>query len=368
MRVKGYLAGWIALGMGFGGLAVGGELDPKVRELMKKYEREAAEEAAKQAPKPQPKPRAPVKPPPQPKPKVAKPQPKPAPVELPAEVVSESASIAPPMMVRIPAGCFLMGSPLTETGRKSDERQHRVCVEAFEIGQREVTVEEFGRFFVETGYRTDAERDMGGPEGCFIAYRDGDEWKYGYRAGYSWKNPNFQQSDDHPVVCVSWNDAVAYTQWLSRETGRTYRLPSEAEWEYAARAGTTTARYWGDDPNRACWYANVADQTAGQTFSGWTIHDCTDSYVYTAPVGSFQPNAWRLYDMLGNVWEWTCSAYAKEYDGSEIKCTTKDTIGPLAVRGGTWSTLPARVRSAYRARDDPADRNFSRGFRLARSL
>jgi formylglycine-generating enzyme required for sulfatase activity len=242
-------------------------------------------------------------------------------------------------------------------------------VEAFEIGQREVTVGEFRRFVAVMNYRTDAEQNAGGREGCIIAYRDGSEWKYGYRAGYSWKNPNFQQGDDHPVVCVSGNDAVAYTQWLSRETGQRYRLPSEAEWEYAARAGTTGARYWGDDPDRACRYANVYDQSSERVNGfGWEAHACDDGWVHTAPVGLFQPNAWKLYDLLGNVGEWTCSVYDKDYGGAEQKCSNKNTTGPLAVRGGSWYYGPASVRSAFRGRDDPAGRYNNQGFRLARSL
>ena len=275
-----------------------------------------------------------------------------------------------PALVVIPAGEFQMGSPESEAGRGSDERRHRVKIEkTFALGQYEVTVGEFRRFVAAKNYQTDAEKNAGGSEGCFISYREGNEWKYGYRAGFSWKKPNFQQGEDHPVVCVSWNDALAYVKWFSQETGQTYRLPTEAEWEYAARAVTPTARYWGDDPSQACRYANVADRTAEQTFLGWTIHDCTDGYVYTAPVGSFQPNAWKLYDMLGNVWEWTCSEWDEKYGGAESRCSTNNgTTGARAVRGGSWFYFPVRVRSALRFWYDPTHRNYYRGFRLARSL
>jgi len=170
------------------------------------------------------------------------------------------------------------------------------------------------------------------------------------------------------VVCVSWNDAVAYTVWLNKETGNEYRLPTEAEWEYATRAGTTTARPWGNDPDQACRYANVADETLKQTFSNWTTHDCTDGATYTAAVGSFQANAWRLHDIMGNVLEWTCSLYDKDYGGAEKECNYNDTTGPRALRGGSWFYVPAWVRSAARLWYTPTFRFLNAGFRLARSF
>lgn len=298
------------------------------------------------------------------------PMPIPVPVpELEAEPIQEEKIATPrPAMVRIEGGCFQMGSPMHEESRRNNEPQHKVCVQNFEIGKYEVTVGEFRRFVEATRYRTDAERNADGKEGCYIAYREGSEWTNGYQSGFSWKEPNFKQDDNHPVVCVSWNDAVAYAEWLTKQTGENYRLPSEAEWEYAARAGTTSARYWGDDPNQACRYANVGDRTAKETHPGWTIHDCTDNYVYTAPVGRYSPNAWRLHDMLGNVWEWTCSRYDADYNGLEEKCADKDTIGPRAVHGGSWGDVPAGVRSAFRSWVGPALRFSYWGFRLARSL
>ncbi|MCA9096669.1 MAG: SUMF1/EgtB/PvdO family nonheme iron enzyme, partial [Planctomycetaceae bacterium] len=210
-----------------------------------------------------------------------------------------------------------------ETDRDEDERQHEVCVTAFEIGKDEVTVGEFKRFVEATNHRTDAERNVGGHEGCFAW--SAIDVKGAWRAGIDWRKPGFTQRDNYPVVCVSWNDAMAYTVWLNRETGQSYRLPTEAEWEYAARAGTTTARYWGQDPDQACSYANVADQTKGPEGLGWTEkHECNDGYWYPAPVGRFRANNWQLNDMLGNVWEWTCSLYDKDYGGAEKKCIKKN--------------------------------------------
>ncbi len=281
-----------------------------------------------------------------------------------------------PAMVVIPAGEFKMGSPSGEAGREpgdAKEQQHPVKIErAFALGQYEVTVGEFKRFADASGYQTDAERNT--EKGC-SAWPENTEGVE--QIDLSWREPGHEHKDNHPVVCVSWNDALAYIKWLSDQTDQPYRLPSEAEWEYAARAGTTGARHWGDDPNQACRYANVAGLEAKTRYRvimsiyGEAIQmiQCRDGYLDAAPVGSYQPNGWKLYDMLGNVWEWTCSAYAKDYDGSEAKCANKDTTSPLAVRGGSWANfMPASVRSAKRDRKNPSNCFNSLGFRLARSL
>jgi formylglycine-generating enzyme required for sulfatase activity len=166
----------------------------------------------------------------------------------------------------------------------------------------------------EKGYKTEAE--TGG--GTYIWNRGKGKWEI--KKGAYWDNPGFNQIDRHPVTCVSWNDAQAFIKWLNKKTGSSYRLPSEAEWEYAARAGTKTARFWGDDPNDACSYANVADQTKSPDgkFQWSDIHECTDGYWFTAPVGSFRSNAFGLYDMLGNVSEWCQDVYGNYTAGSLI--------------------------------------------------
>ncbi len=274
-----------------------------------------------------------------------------------------------PEMVLIKAGCFHMGSPESEARRNSDEKQHQACIKDFMLGRQEVTVGEFKRFVEATGYRTDAEKNTA-KEGCFVNYREGNVWEGGYQTGYSWKNPNFAQNDHHPVVCVSWNDVIAYIEWLSTETRQSYRLPTEAEWEYAARAGIVTAQYWGEKLDMVCRYENVADQTEDQIFQEGSVYKCTDGYVYTAPVGSFKENPWGLKDMLGNVSEWTCSSYDQEYSGSEQECSEKDTAKYIAKRGGAWNNSPKgrSVRSAYRSRTAILSRGNMEGFRLARSL
>jgi formylglycine-generating enzyme required for sulfatase activity len=240
-----------------------------------------------------------------------------------------------PTMVSFTGGCFLMGSPESEEGRNSDEIQHEVCVDGFELGKHEVTNREYRRF------RPD--HDSGDYEG------------------------HSANGDDQPVVRVSWDDAVAYAAWLSEQTGLNYRLPTEAEWEYAARGGTQTARYWGEDPDQACAYANANDQTSDSIFGwSWDAHNCTDGYAVTAPVGQFQANAYGLKDMLGNVWEWTCSEYSSSYDGSELVCQTSGRA-PRVHRGGSFFAEPGYVRAARRYNDLPDDAYIDIGFRLART-
>ncbi|MCB1920250.1 MAG: SUMF1/EgtB/PvdO family nonheme iron enzyme [Candidatus Competibacteraceae bacterium] len=251
---------------------------------------------------------------------------------------SSPGSFIEPEMVTITGGTFLMGSPTSEVGRDSDEQQHSVTVASFAMGKYEVTFDEYDRFTEATG-RTKP---------------DDEGWGRGRR----------------PVINVDWFDATAYAQWLSQQTGLAYRLPTEAEWEYAARAGTTTARYWGENPDLACGYANVADRTVLETFPTWTIHNCDDGYTYTAPVGSFTANRWGLYDMLGNVWEWTCSLYKNPYDGEEQICNANNATSFRVLRGGSWDYVPTKVRSAYRDASEFGRSTLanSRGFRIARSL
>ncbi len=278
------------------------------------------------------------------------------------------ADIPVPDMVAVAGGCFYMGSRDKEQGRKDNERRHWVCVEDFSLGRHEVTVRQFRRFVAASGHATDAERNLG-KDGC-LAYNPGDagkQWKY--RASTNWRQPNPYQANEerHPVSCVSWNDARAYIDWLNRETRTTYRLPTEAEWEYAARAKTTTARFWGDDPRDACEYANITDLTTQAGHSWSERHECKDGHYFVAPVGRYRANSFGLHDMLGNVWEWTCSAFDKGYDGDETRCVGRVAGGARVLRGGSWGYGPARARSAARSRNGAIARFSDLGFRLARS-
>jgi serine/threonine-protein kinase PpkA len=269
-----------------------------------------------------------------------------------------------PEMVSIKGGCYEMGSPPSEPEREGDEHQHKVCVKDFRIGKYEVKVRDFRRFVDATGYQTLAERADGVDQGCWTLDQSDQETPWKYRSWASWRKPNKYRDtqEDQPVSCVSWTDAEAYIHWLSGATGIQYRLPTEGEWEYAARAGTTTARFWGDGVDaRACQYANVAD-----TGHNWADgFPCDDGSEWVAPVGQYRPNPWGLYDILGNVSEWTCSPYDQSYEGGESKCMENDPAVPLTLRGGSWYSGPKPVRAAYRDRNYREVRYSFLGFRLA---
>ena len=182
------------------------------------------------------------------------------------------------------------GESLLNAGFFKDEHpQHRVRItKPFYLGTYHVTRGQFRQFVTDTAYKTDAEKgERPGAWGW-----DPEKKEFGFNAKYSWRNAGFEQTDEHPVVNVSWNDAVEYCKWLSRKEGKTYRLPTEAEWEYACRAGTTTRYYSGDDPETLAKVGNVADAAAKAQFPDWTrTIKASDGYVFTAPVGKFKPNA-----------------------------------------------------------------------------
>jgi formylglycine-generating enzyme len=276
-----------------------------------------------------------------------------------------------PIMVRLPPGTFMMGSSEAEAKREeakdeevADERpRHSVMIKReIAIGQYAITRGEFGAFVKETGHD---------PRGC-IVFAEGN-WTF--NQDRSWRNPGFAQTDQHPVVCISLSDSQRYAEWLSKRTGQTYRLPTEAEWEYAARAGTLTARFWGDGRDHACDFANGADFTAAEAFSlnkgdVKQVSQCSDGYAYTAPVGSFRPNAFGLNDMLGNVFQWTEDCYNNSYDGapSDGSARTTGECKYRVLRGGSWVNSPWVVRAAIRFKSNPDSRYDSGGFRVARSL
>ncbi|MGD0897015.1 MAG: formylglycine-generating enzyme family protein [Thermoguttaceae bacterium] len=288
-------------------------------------------------------------------------------------------------MVLIPAGEFKMGSGesaedtaaffnktygedlLNAEVVKDEHPQHRVRItKPFYLGTYHVTRGQFRQFVKDSGYKTDAEKGEGpGAWGW-----DPEKKEFGFNAKYSWRNAGFEQTDEHPVVNASWNDAVAFCKWLSRKEGKTYRLPTEAEWEYACRAGTTTRYYSGDDPETLAKVGNVADATAKAKFPDWkwTIK-ASDGYVFTSPVGSFKPNAFGLYDMHGNAWQWCADWYGAEYYAASPADdpTGSDTGDDRVLRGGSWGNGPGLARSAVRGVDSPDLRSNLTGFRVART-
>jgi len=269
-----------------------------------------------------------------------------------------------PEMVVVPAGSYRMGSPSYEQGRQEDEGPvHEVTIATpFAIGRHEVTVAEFGRFVDETGYSAE--------NLCWT--HEGDSWGI-RRAGRGWRNPGFGQSGRHPVACVNWDDAQEYAAWLSGETGEEYRLPSESEWEYTARAGRATARYWGEGESGQCRHANGGDASVKERYSDWPWPvACRDGHVHTAPAGSFAANSWGLHDMLGNVWEWTEDCWNFSYAGAPSDGNAWEwEYGDCSVRvlrGGSWASGPSGLRAAIRVGRSTGVRNDYNGFRVARTL
>ncbi len=220
-----------------------------------------------------------------------------------------------PAMVLIPAGTFRMGD-ITGHGFDREQPVHKVSVESFLMGRYLVTFAEYDHFCKATKRKKP----------------DANGWGRG----------------NQPVINVSWHDAVAYTEWLTQQTNQTYRLPTEAEWEYAARAGTKTDYWWG----------NEIDETKAN-YGGKLGH--------TSPVGDYDPNPFGLYDMLGNVWEWTSSEYEAPYNGKEKVCISKKSNESRVLRGGSWSGSPTNLRTANRHWNAPGNRTVNYGFRVVRA-
>jgi formylglycine-generating enzyme len=292
-------------------------------------------------------------------------------LKLPTELTNSVGA----KLVLIPAGEFYMGSTPMEIGRvrrsdptfkkeweQEEQPQHHVRISRpFFIAAHEVTKGEFAQFVRATGYQTDAKRD--GKGGCGF---DSVTGEFKQDPVYDWQNTGFPQTDRDPVVNISWNDAVAFCDWMTRREKAVYRLPTEAEWEYCCRAGTTTTFSSGDDAESLSTVANVADATLKQKFKNWTAITAKDGFAFTSPVGSFQANAFGLFDMHGNVWEWCHDFYAKGY---YAKSSENDPQGPLrgtvrVFRGGSWYDTAALCRSTFRNWDTPTYRDYFLGFRV----
>ena len=261
-----------------------------------------------------------------------------------------------PEVVVIPAGTFAMGSPVSEADRYDREGPpHEVTIaEPFAIGVYEVTRDEYSRFVRATNHASEE-------QSCLV--NEGDAWVE--LAGMSWRNLPFPQTVRHPAVCVSWNDAVAYVTWLSQVAGVEYRLPSAAEWEYAARAGSSSPWFWGASSEKQCEFANGADNASGFP---WRIH-CDDGYAKASLVGAFRANAFGLHDMLGNAWEWVQDCFNWDYTGAPTDGSAweEGDCSARVMRGASWASTPKYLRVAHRAGERPGFRSDYTGFRVARS-
>lgn len=267
-----------------------------------------------------------------------------------------------PEMVAVPPGSALLGSTEAETTREGrtpalaayEQPQRSVrFARGFAISRGHVTQAEFARFVRAT------HRDMAG---CVVAI-DG-KWSDGRLSAYDFRNPGWTQRGDEPAVCVDWADASAYAAWLSARTGQQYRLPREDEWEYAARGGRATARWWGDGSEDICARANGGDKAYAATMPDDKSANlaCGDGATRTNAAGRFPANPFGLYDMLGNAWQWTADCFALVPGTAPAAAPCK----ARSIRGGSWHNSVATLRAATRFSLPPTMRSSSLGFRVVR--
>ena len=285
-----------------------------------------------------------------------------------------------PEMVPLPPGTFMMGSTEAQIEKANlppyfDDREvprHAVTISRpFAVSKYEVSRIQYAQFIEETGYAPFP--------GCWIFI--GSEWIFDEKR--TWTDSGLQQTQDHPVTCINWHDAVAYAEWLSRRSGKNYRLLSEAEWEYAARAGTDTAYWFGENADRICDYVNLGDLTTREKFrwdekeikfeplDNWTYVPCRDGYATTAPVTFGSPNPFGLYNMLGNVTELVADCWHEGYATGPFSESPRQLSGDCAyrvMRGQGWTAIAASTRAAFRARMLTTDRRFYLGIRVARDM
>lgn len=279
-----------------------------------------------------------------------------------------------PVMVALPAGGFLMGVPAGEEEaegvpqefRGRSTPQTRINFPAgVVIGKYPVTRQEYWNFLSATKHPI-------GPSCWHLTIQSDGGGKFEERSDVNWQNPGFEQTGEHPAVCVSWDDAQAYAGWLSRRTGKHYQLPSEAEWEYAARAGTPGPRWWPGGRANACGYANVRDFSFAGAYNfkrDETYFQCSDGFAHTSPVTAFPANPLGLHDMLGNVWQWTQDCWNPTLAGQPANGTARN-VGNCSLRvarGGSWYSDPWIVRAGIRDWVTAGDRGTLTGFRVSRT-
>lgn len=292
-----------------------------------------------------------------------------------------------PVMVVIPPGSFTMGETPEEQTFWHEEPAilgttnppHKVTIKKpFALGQFEITRTEFAAFVKETHYTQLSDVCLRLVPNNAVEVPRGGHFQPDassiHMSGLGWRNPGFTQTDTDPVICVNWVDAENYAMWLSKKTGQHYFLPSEAQWEYAGRAGTTTPFWWGDKPEDACKYENVGDESFAKAFlirmTPFLFH-CNDGFSHTSPVGSFKPNPWGLYDMLGNAWEWTEDCHHDNYIGAPTDETPWMTGGDCAhheIRTPGWEHDSRSQRVAIHFGEPTDSLANAGGFRIARAL
>ena len=270
-------------------------------------------------------------------------------------------------MVVVPTGVFIMGTIQRTEEAAEHPAEHDLPLikidRAFAIGKYEVTRREFAAFVTATGFAPNS------PCRTWDAARS----RFVDRPLPDWRKPGFPKivRDDQPATCVDWFEARRYAAWLSAKTGHVYRLPSESEWEYAAKAGTRTLRFWGNDASEGCDYANTYDLTSQDDYPlAWEAAQCRDGEADIASVGRYRPNGFGLYDMIGNVWEWVEDCSSLSYVGrpKDERPWVWEGCERRIQRGGAWMTSPSRSRSAYHGDGRPTDRGVFFGFRLVREL
>jgi formylglycine-generating enzyme required for sulfatase activity len=270
-----------------------------------------------------------------------------------------------PQMVPVPPGEYLMGSSKADidssTAAANEGPQRKIAMRRMlAVGRFEVTRDQFEAFVQTSGH----------PVGNRCWTLEGNEPKE--RDNRSFRNPGYAQTGTHPAVCVSWEDAKAYADWLSKITGKAYDLLSEAQWEYAARAGNTGRYPFGHTEADLCAFGNGADRSASAVMlpANWDYLRCDDGHVHTAPVGSFKANAFGIFDLMGNAWEWTADCYAENLAGipADGQAWTSVDCQQRAVRGGSWSATARMLRVAVRGKAPANLRYDDVGFRVQRTL
>jgi formylglycine-generating enzyme required for sulfatase activity len=273
-----------------------------------------------------------------------------------------------PEMVVVPAGSFVMGTPGAPPARGAGAAESGVAVIAigrpFALGRRELTRGEYARFIADSGHEPQG--------GCRVWDPALARFAEDPRRGWKDLATPAAPADDLPASCVSFDDAQAYVQWLAAKTGERYRLPSEAEWEYAARAGSRALRPWGDDADAGCDFANTYDLVAAARYRlGWPEARCRDGYADLAPAGQFAANAFGLHDMIGNVREWVQDCATGSYVGRPRDGRAWEWIGGCGERvqrGGSWLAPPAENRSGWRGSAPVGEHAADAGFRVALDL